>query len=292
MAARVSVIVPFLDEERFLGEAVESVLAQSYDDWELLLVDDGSSDGSTTLALEYARRFPGRIAALHHPDGRTRGQSAARNLALSQAAGEYVAFLDADDVWLPDKLLDQTAILDREQEAGMLYGRSEWWFGWQHGTAAPSDFTHELGVPSGTLLRPPSLIEPFFASQTAALPNTTSTLLRRAVAHEVGGFEESFRNPYEDQAFYAKVCMHTPVIAADRVWDRYRQHPDSVTARMEADDSAAEIRHQFLTWLIDYLRRSRFSDADVYAALRRQRFLCAHPRLRRGLGRLRRRGTA
>jgi glycosyltransferase involved in cell wall biosynthesis len=106
---RVSVIVPFLTQERILSEAVESVLAQTYDDWELLLVDDGSTDASPDIVCENADRRPGRIAFPAHPKG-AHGPPLARNARLRHAAGDYVAFLDAEDVWLPRKLEKHTAI--------------------------------------------------------------------------------------------------------------------------------------------------------------------------------------
>jgi hypothetical protein len=77
--------------------------------------------------------------------------------------------------------------------------------------------------------------------------------------------------------------MKASVIGADRVWARYRQHSDSVTARMRDEGKVYEARRQFLTWLIPYLKHSGFCDAKVYAALYHQRLLCAHPRLRRGV---------
>jgi glycosyltransferase involved in cell wall biosynthesis len=285
-APRVSVVVPFFDAGPFLAEAIESVFAQTDDDWELLLVDDGSTDGSTEIALEYERRRPERVSYLSHL-GRIRlGHSAARNVGLAHASGEYVALLDADDVWLPNKLREQRTILDGHAQVGMLYGRSEWWFSWTCDPSAPPDFTHELGVPSGTPFRAPSLIEPLFALQTAAIPNPSTPIIRRSVALDVGGFEESFRRIYGDQVFFAKICMNATVVAADSVWARYRQHPNSVTARVDQDGKTVQARADFLTWLIDYLKTSGFSDRNVYRALHRQRFLCAHPRLQRGMRRL------
>ena len=108
---RVSVIMPFLDSARFIAESVESVRAQTYQAWELLLCDDGSSDASTEIARRFAAADPERIRWAEHEGHANRGASAARNLGLSLARGDYVAFLDADDVWLPRKLEEQVALL-------------------------------------------------------------------------------------------------------------------------------------------------------------------------------------
>src|SRR5438128_12540181 len=95
----VSAIIIFLNAEQFIQEAIESVFAQTYDNWELLLVDDGSTDGSTAIARSYLERHPRRVRYLEHSEHANRGMSASRNIGSRYARGEYIAFLDADDVW-------------------------------------------------------------------------------------------------------------------------------------------------------------------------------------------------
>src|SRR5436190_7580701 len=97
----VSIIIPFWNTEKFLQEAIDSVVSQSYENWELLLVDDGSTDLSTEIAQQCAKQNPKKIHCLQHDAHDNRGVSAARNLGIRHAAGEYVCFLDADDVFLP-----------------------------------------------------------------------------------------------------------------------------------------------------------------------------------------------
>src|SRR5262249_17520285 len=104
---KASVIVPFYNSEKFLAEAIESVLSQTYLSWELILVDDGSHDKSTTIAKEYAAGNPNRIRYLEHPGHENKGRSTSRNLGISQSQGEYIAHLDSDDVWSNTLLEDQ-----------------------------------------------------------------------------------------------------------------------------------------------------------------------------------------
>ena len=106
----VSAIIIFLNERRFLQEAIESVFGQTYANWELLLVDDGSSDGSTEIAQRAAVTHGSRVRYLEHPGHANRGMSASRNLGWIEARGEWVAFLDGDDVWLPQKLERQISL--------------------------------------------------------------------------------------------------------------------------------------------------------------------------------------
>jgi len=93
---RISVIMPCYNAETFLEESIESVLNQTYIDVELLVVDDGSTDGSRNILANYASLFPERISVIHQSN---RGPYPARNFALQKAKGEFIAFLDADDYW-------------------------------------------------------------------------------------------------------------------------------------------------------------------------------------------------
>src|SRR4051812_1969316 len=104
MGPLVSVTIPSYNHARFLPEAIESVLAQTYDNIELIIVDDGSTDESLTIARDYAARFPEQIRVHTHPDGRNHGISKTANLALSLIRGKYWNGLASDDILLPTKI--------------------------------------------------------------------------------------------------------------------------------------------------------------------------------------------
>jgi glycosyltransferase involved in cell wall biosynthesis len=266
----VSIIIIFLNEERFLSEAVESVLIQTYDKWELFLVDDGSSDGSVSIAQQYAERLPEKIKYLQHGGHANKGMSASRNLGILHANGSYLAFLDADDVWLPQKLERQTAILEAYPEAGMVYGRSLWWHSWTGKTEdCPRDFMYEVGVPIDRVIEAPRMFEPFFLTQSASIPTPTNILVRRETVEELGGFEESFRGMYEDQAFYAKVCLAASIIVSDECWDHYRQHPESISTVAAKNGQDIKARLFFLDWLAGYIESKGFQGTDLWHTLRR-----------------------
>ena len=107
----VSVVMPFLDGIHFLPEAIDSVVTQTYPEWELLLVDDGSTDGSSALARDYARGRPDRIRYLEHAGHANRGKSTSRNLGIAQARGELLAFLDK----MPGKIDEYEKMLTKNQ---------------------------------------------------------------------------------------------------------------------------------------------------------------------------------
>jgi len=119
---RVSVVTIFLNAKKFIEEAIESVLAQTYKDWELLLVDDGSTDTSTKIARGFAKQHPAKVRYLEHKGHENRGMSESRNLGIRNANGKYIAFLDADDVWRPEKLERQVPILESQPSVAMVYG--------------------------------------------------------------------------------------------------------------------------------------------------------------------------
>lgn len=278
----VSCIIIFLNGEPYLGEAIESIFAQTYSNWELLLVDDGSSDGSTQIAQRYAQAHPERVRYLEHAGHQNRGMSATRNLGIRQARGAYVAFLDADDVWLPHKLAQQVAILNRQPRAGMVYGRTLIWHSW---TGRPEDRERDhfldLGVPPDTLVEPPTLFLRLLENKTQT-PTTCNVLIRGSVFTQVGGFEEHFRGMYEDQAFFAKLHLHYPVYVAGECWARYRQHPASCSALSEQLSDYHATRLPLLCWLADYLTRAGFArDSTAGRAVQRELWLCRHPRWRR-----------
>lgn len=110
MQEKVSVIMPNYNGEKFLAETIESVLSQTYTDWELLVVDDCSTDGSAELIRSYAQR-DGRIKLFVQE--KNLGAAAARNRALGEASGKWIAFLDSDDVWYPQKLERQISFMNQ-----------------------------------------------------------------------------------------------------------------------------------------------------------------------------------
>ena len=270
----VSVVVPVFNAERFLAEAIESVIAQTWPHWELLLADDGSTDGSPGIARSYEKT--GKVRCLEHPGRANRGESATRNLGLRAGRGELFAFLDADDVWLPEKLERQVPLLLARPEAGWLYGNTEYWF--EDGRS----FSPALGLPAGSLVGPPHLLTRFLRRE-AAVPCTCGLLVRRETAERSGGFDESFRSMYADQVFYARLALTAPVLVDHGCWERYRQHPGSACAVSKREGRGREARRIYLTWLERTLKERGASDPDLWKALRRELRACRHPRLDRAL---------
>jgi len=117
MSELISIITPVYNVEKFIVETIESVLEQTYSNWELLLVDDGSTDGSTQVCKNYALKDE-RIKYFYKPNG---GQASARNLGINNAKGEYITFLDSDDLYCKDKLESHFSDL-KNHPADFYYG--------------------------------------------------------------------------------------------------------------------------------------------------------------------------
>ena len=267
----VSVVVIFLNAERFLDEAIQSVIAQSYSSWELLLVDDGSSDGSTEVARRHAALRPGAMRYLEHPGHTNQGMSASRNVGLRHARGKYLALLDADDVWLPEKLHHQVAILEAHPEVAMVFGAPLYWFGW---TGRPEDsnqdYIIDLKLATERVYAPPSLLLPFLRRQNPT-PCPSDVLVRRDRAESVGGFEAHFTGVnmvYEDQAFFSKLLLRFPAFASGQTWDRYRQHPESCYAVSKASGGREEARQYYLKWFRQYLLEQGSARGPVWDTVR------------------------
>ena len=109
----VSVIMPSYNTGQFIAESIESVLAQTYTNWELLIVDDASTDNTDEVVADVKKRHCERSEAIHYfKNNRNRGAAYSRNLALREAKGEWIAFLDSDDLWLPEKLEKQLKFMN------------------------------------------------------------------------------------------------------------------------------------------------------------------------------------
>ena len=128
----VSIIICFLNEENFLGEAIKSVLEQDYENWELFLIDDGSTDNSTSIALDFQKKFRGKIHYRDHHNHENKGLSASRNEGIRQSKGNLIAFLDADDIWLSIKLTEQVALFKENPSIGLLAEASSYWYNWDN----------------------------------------------------------------------------------------------------------------------------------------------------------------
>ena len=190
-APRVSVVIPAYNAAACVRRAVDSVLAQTCADFELLVVDDGSRDATREVLAGYGERL--RVLAQANA-----GPAAARNHGLREARGEFVAFLDADDWWLPAKLERQVALLDARPGLGFCSTATQV----LTPTGAP-DQAWPCCADDGT-----PLLERLFVQGAAVSGSTSGVLARAALLREVGGFDERLRG-FEDPDLWLRLAART-----------------------------------------------------------------------------------
>lgn len=244
MKPRVSILVAAYNAEGYIAQAIESVLAQSFTGWELIVCDDGSVDATASIVNNYAKN-DSRIRLVAQANA---GGAVARNTAYAVSSGEFVVLLDADDMILPDKLQIQTSILDRNSEVGVAYGDT--WFCDPEGARVELESQrypnqHREG-------------DVFASLCCGNMFAVHSAMIRRSAIDAVGGIHHPTRVQIADWDFWVRIaekfCFayhHDPV--AD-----YRLHP-LMSARQ--DDARKQVlQRQFTLCRIENL--SRFSALD------------------------------
>ena len=205
----VSVIVNLYNGKATLAETIESVLAQSFADWELLVWDDCSSDDGAEVVERYTdpriRYFRSHVQI---PLGQ------ARQSAIEMTDGDWVAFLDQDDLWLPQKLERQLSVAERHPEAALIYGRTVRFY--PNGSERDYDQAHEYALlPEGDIFL--SLF------QDSCYIAMSSAMFRRSALEAIGGIPSTIRI-IPDYYLYLAVSQRFPVAAVQEVVCRYRMH--------------------------------------------------------------------
>ncbi|WP_051531647.1 glycosyltransferase family 2 protein [Sphingomonas sp. URHD0057] len=266
MKTLVSIILPYRNAAPFLAQAIASVERQRIPFWKLLLIDDHSTDEGRGIA-EQAAANDKRILNLRSPAGEA-GAAAARNLGLRHATGDYVAFLDADDLLFPDKLETEISLMERFPEIGMTWGATRWWYPGQE-YRNWSDCPRRL---AGRVHKPPSLLNSALLLQDTHVPSLCGIMVRRAAIPEEPAFEPGLEL-YEDQSFIAKVLAHWPVYVGRHRTALYRQHAGSASAQAETEGAYGRIgphpaRSRFLAWVRAYIDRTPDLQRQSGGALR------------------------
>ncbi len=286
----VSIVIATYNAERFLADTLDSVLDQTYRPIELIVVDDGSNDKSRRIAGDYAERHP-FVRTFSHEGNANLGISASRNLGLSECEGEYVTFLDADDIWLPEKLDFEVTRLQAHPRVAMVCGATELWYSWcsnseelgrvaEYRNRAPGTLRDEVrGIGGGTLdgvIEPPRLLVRHLGWKDG-LPRIMSTLIRVEAARDVGGFEDCFRTLYEDQVFFSKMAVRYPALITNACHSRYRQHLASVCYQARSAPTSPALPNlpgsaqtQFYIWLEGYLLKNEPENHELRDLLQEQ----------------------
>jgi len=212
--ATVDIIIPAFNAARFLPFSLESVVSQTFDDWRILLVDDGSTDNTAEAVAPFLDRLGSKLRYIKQEN---RGLPAARNTAIRASTAEFLALLDADDVWLPCRLSEPVKILVERPQVGLVYG-----------LITGIDQENRPGITwLGNLSDADGHIAPQIYMRKVDLPCPTITF-RRKCMDEVGFFDETMRAT-EDRDLWLRIALRYEVGFVPKVLAYYRLSPNSMS---------------------------------------------------------------
>ena len=214
----VDVIIPAYNAARFLPTAIESVMAQTFADWRILLVDDGSTDNTAELISPFIHQLGPKLNYIRQANS---GVSAARNTAIRNSSAEFLALLDADDVWLPHRLTESLKCFENRPQVGLAYGFNARIN--QEG-AVVDTFARRQKHAEGK-------IAPYIYRLQVDLPTLTITFRRKCI-DEAGLFDETMQVT-EDRDLWFRIASRYEVALVPSVIAHYRLLPSSATTNPE-----------------------------------------------------------
>ena len=253
-----SVVIPAYNRARFLPECLDSVLAQTFTDWECIVVDDGSTDGTRELVADYIRR-DSRFRYLWQENA---GASAARNAGIERARGEWIAFLDSDDRYYPDALAHFHAAASRFAEVQIVCGYLDYHF------TARDELDYHIAARDAPAI---SVADAFHAmtSFRVGMPPLfmSSAAVTPRVIAEAGGFSSAYGTA-EDTEFWIRATARFEVATVHTVVAHYRRgHGDSKHERFVASGKKIEVLSRILRDVVDHpVVRARLSEDPLEAS--------------------------
>jgi glycosyltransferase involved in cell wall biosynthesis len=216
IVGRVSVLIPLYNRASYILETINSVLEQDYPDIELIVIDDGSTDGGDLLVEQFAER--GELKLLRHPGRINKGQAAALNLGLTVATGEFIAVLDSDDLYVPGKISKQVTFFKQNPNVGLVYGNGK-------GIDAAGKVIYDINYDNRIERSDPNdlLLDCYFL-----LPQ--NSLVRASVYQLAGNFDETLRSG-QDHDMLIRLAEKTKIAHQPIDSFRYRRHGDSISAK-------------------------------------------------------------
>lgn len=189
---KVSIVIPTYNRAKYLTQALDSVLQQTYQHFEIIVIDDGSTDDTKNVMEEYMKRFPNKIKYFYE---KNKGPAAARNRGINEAMGDYIAFLDSDDMWMPTKLAEQVEFLDHNKGVALV-------------------FTDIKKMKDNKIIKEASLGEEgvynrnkFSELIEKSFIFTPTVAVRKNILIEIGLFNEKYRAG-EDYELYLRIAKH------------------------------------------------------------------------------------
>ena len=222
---KVSVIIPAYNAEKYIAETLDSVLNQTYSDYEVIIVDDGSKDKTVSIIKQYQAKYPEKVGLIQKENG---GPASARNMGIRTAIGEYIAFIDADDLWLPEKLEKQIKCFEAQpSEVGMVYTDAKKFDGdgiW----TLPEKYRHNYI--EGWIYK--DLLKANF------IPNQ-SVIVRKRCFEKTGLFDESIELiSMEDYEMWLRIAKDWKISFFNETLSLYREQAQGISKKFESSLTA------------------------------------------------------
>ena len=242
---KVSIITPCYSCDRYIGRTIESVRAQTFIDWEHIIVDDGSKDNSAGVVLSYLSDDR-RLQLIQQPN---RGVASARNAGVNASATEsdYLFFLDADDCLDPEMLSVLIDYLDQHLEVGLAYCNYTC-IDEQDAAIATSNFPRYIPSRFGAReLTSESPVTPFISIFVPAVILPSVSMIRRVVYDQTPGWDETLGQPFEDTDLILQIALHSQIHFLPQNLVKYRQHDRQSTTDIKKYDRQQQKLYQ--KWL-------------------------------------------
>ncbi len=205
----VSVIVPTYNYAHFIEDCLKSIFAQTYNDFEVIVVDDGSTDHTSKVLAAYRKD-------IHYIYQENKGLPAARNTGIKASKGKYLAFLDSDDLWLPEKLAEQVRIIREDSDMGIIFSDAN---AFQEGTILRESILKEEKICTGFCF------QRLFMGNYLIMP---TVLIRKSCLTKSGLFDETL-TAVEDYDLWLRIAAFFKIGFVDKILAMYRVHPSNMS---------------------------------------------------------------
>jgi glycosyltransferase involved in cell wall biosynthesis len=272
----VSVVIPAYNVGAHIGEAIDSVLSQDHPQLEVIVVDDGSKDDTAEVV---ATRYP-QLTLIRKENG---GAASARNAGIRAARGEFVAFLDADDIWLPGKLRAQVDYFRAHPDVAMnCTGFAQWVSDVDGRFPDPLTIVPDQAAVAADAIDRELSGWIYHKLLLRTFVWTTTVMMRRSLIDRIGLYDESFRLG-QDYEYFLRASRETEVHRLSRPYALYRQHAGSATARgIDYNYAARIILKARETWGLASPNGECISAREFQDRIHKIHFMCGYVFLRRG----------
>lgn len=241
----VSIITPTYNHEKYIADCIRSAQEQSYANWEMILVDDGSTDNTYSIAKELSE-FDPRVHVFTQKNVGIFRLGETYNFALSQATGKYIAVLEGDDVWLPEKLTLQVTELEKDDQIVMSFGKA---------FSSTTDLSSNYGLTDFSTKTIEELQNNPIGSTTEVLLFSNfivalTVLIRRSILDKIGGFKQSHQLPLVDLTTWIELSLCGKFSCIQEPLGKWRFYPNQITKTY-----TAEIHEGFYRFALDFFNR-------------------------------------